>query len=87
MTATPDLTKATSPRRALLVLPLALLFASWLMFQSYTPYASRACYARYQAAKTAADSAAVDSLKLHLASDQSHEGFSCGAIRAHARWW
>jgi hypothetical protein len=87
MTATPDPPDPTSRRRALLVLPLALLFASWLMVQSYTPYASRACYAQYQAAKTQADSAAVDSRKLHLPSDQSHEGFSCGAIRAHARWW
>ncbi len=87
MTVTPAPDDPRPLRRALLVVPLVLLFAGWLMLQSFIPYASRECMAHYRAARTAQDSARVDHEVPRLASDDSHEAFSCGAIRAHARWW
>ena len=76
-----------STRLLLVVIPLAVLFASWILLGRYTSYAAQECYTQYRAARTAADSAVVDGLAPHRASDTSPEVRSCASIRTSARWW
>ncbi len=67
------------------LLAAALLVSAWLMFRVNSSAAARECRARYQEARTAADTAAVD---LILPADDSAdvEAHRCGFIRAAARW-
>jgi hypothetical protein len=72
-------------RRAFLLVAssLALAIAGWLMLRTYTTAASRECVALYHAARTAADSAAVDRIVPH---PDRPEATSCGFTRSSARW-
>ena len=70
------------PLRWMIVAVPALGFALWLMLQAYTSPAARACAAGYRAARTATDTARVDSLVPGGGADPH----SCGFIRTSARW-
>ena len=72
------------PKLVLAGAVLTLLLAGWLLTRSYTSAAARECSALYRAARTAADSARVDT----TTSTQSHrsEPRQCGHMRSNARW-
>lgn len=62
-----------------------LLVSGWLMFRVNSSAEARECRARYQSARSAADTAIVDlSLPTHDSTDV--ETHSCGFIRRGARW-
>ena len=54
----------------------------WIMLQAYTSAAVKECRAGYRAARTAADTARVDSLVPEGGADPH----SCGFIRSSTRW-
>lgn len=66
-------------------LPAVVLLVARLMLQSYTSAAARECHALYRAARTAADTARVDST-ITPGSRSQDEPHSCGFLRTSARW-
>jgi hypothetical protein len=62
---------------------VVILAVGWLMLRMYTSAASRECYSGYHAARTAADTARVDSLVPDPKDPVAH---TCGWIRSSARW-
>jgi ketosteroid isomerase-like protein len=73
------------PFSVLPVLAVALLalFGGWLMLGSYVTNDRDGCAERYQLARTAADTAAVDSL---VPERDGRRGTQCGFLRYAARW-
>ena len=59
---------------------------AWFMVHAFIPPASRECLAMYRAARTAADSARVDSTVPRQSGIANLEAKSCGFIRSAARW-
>jgi len=70
----------------LVAVPLGLV-ALWAVSQAYVSRDSRTCVALYRAARTAADTARVDSTLPAEANARSPESHSCGFIRRSARWF
>lgn len=66
-------------------LATALLVSAWLMLRVNSSAEARECRARYQAARTAADTAVVD-LLVPAHGTTNREAHRCGFIRASARW-
>lgn len=74
-----------APKRIfLLALVVAIAVTGWLLLRVNTSAAARECLAAYRAARTAADSAAVDSLVPVPNGGSSPE--RCLVIRTSARW-
>ncbi len=73
------------PRPAVVVLLVILFVAGWLFFRRYTSSASRECLALYRAARTAADTARIDTT-FTPASRKESDPRSCGFLRHSARW-
>jgi hypothetical protein len=63
-----------------------VLMAAGLMLRVNTSHASRECAARYRAARTAADTAAVDTLVPQEGETPNLEAHSCRFIRKSAGW-
>jgi len=77
----------TPPKRVLLgAMVVLVLAAALLMLRVNTSHAARECAARYRAARTAADSAGVDTLVPGSGETPDLEAHSCGFIRKSARW-
>ena len=83
-----DAPESRSSRKLPLVLIVAVIAASagYAFFSLYQSPTTRECAARYQAAKTPADSALVDQFIPGTAAGRSREAHSCGFIRRTARW-
>lgn len=83
MTALRDSTPADRPR-LLLVLALLVLVAAggWIMLRMYTSGGARGCVTAYREARTAADTARVDSM---VPDSSDAEPRSCGSMRTTAR--
>ena len=74
---------ANPPGRILLVTVVLALLAGWVMLRAYTNPNSTDCIERYHAARTAADSARVDSV---VPKTRTGNRSSCGFLRASTRW-
>lgn len=77
-----------TPFRGLRPLAVVLLIAigGWITVSAFQPLAAKACIARYQTAKTLADTAQVDALMPHVPGNRGPEAHSCGFTRHAARW-
>lgn len=76
----------TPPKTVLLVAgAVIVLLAAWLMATIYTGDPARSCLAMYRTARTAADSARVDSTIPHGPRNQQ-DPHSCRFMRLSARW-
>ena len=73
------------PTRVLLVAALMLGLAAWFMLRAYTSAAARECQTLYRSARTAADTARVDTT-VTPGSLAQQDPRSCGFIRTSARW-
>ena len=85
MASGPHIDLPSPPRWVWIAALPFLAVALWLGLRMYTSFGSDRCADGYAAAKTAADSARVDS----LVPDDGHGGkekFSCGFRRTSARW-
>lgn len=76
---------ARPPRVALAVALAILIAAAWLLVRLYTNSAVDECRALYRAARTAADTAAVDRIVPKGAEGRQTPG-SCGFMRGSGRW-
>jgi len=76
---------STPPKRVLLVAVFMVGVAAWLLAGSFTSAGARECGALYHAARTAADTARVDSTVTPGSSAQS-EPHTCGFMRIGNRW-
>lgn len=77
-----------TPLRGLRPLATLLLVAigGWITVSAFQPLAGKACIARYQAAKTLADTAQVDAFVPRVPGNRGPEAHSCGFTRHAARW-
>lgn len=66
----------------LVALVLVAVIGWWLITRTNVSPQARECGERYRAARTAADSAAVDS----LVPPSGDPGHTCGMMRTNARW-
>lgn len=76
------------PRAPKWLWPLGLLvigFAAWIMMRSYTTRGAAECRSLYRAARTAADTAWVDTT-ITPGSRAHQEPHTCGFMRTSARW-
>jgi len=73
------------PGRVLVVAALILGFAAWLMLRSYTSAGARECQALYRSARTAADTAWIDTT-LTAGSRAEQDPKTCGFRRTSNRW-
>lgn len=73
------------PARVLLAAVLVLAIAAWLILRTYTSAAARECSALYRSARTAADTARVDTTVTRGSRAQQEPG-TCGGMRSSARW-
>ncbi len=76
-------TQVRPPRRILLATVAGALLAGWVLLRAYTNPASTDCIERYHAARTAADTAHVDSL---VPKTRTGNRSTCGFMRASTRW-
>lgn len=72
------------PHLRFMIMAGVVLFAVWLLLRSYTSPAARECRDMYHAARTAADSASIDTVFVEIRG-QDHPS-SCGFMRMTARW-
>jgi hypothetical protein len=63
----------------------ALLVAAWLLSRSFTSPAARECTKLYDNARTASDTARIDTTFAPSARNQS-KPHTCGFMRTSARW-
>ena len=63
----------------------ALLVAGWLLFRSFTSPTARECTKLYDNARTATDTARIDTTFAPSARRES-EPRTCGFMRTSARW-
>jgi hypothetical protein len=71
-------------RRIAIVLA-AVIVAAWLLLRSYSSPAARECVKLYDNARTAADTARIDTTFAPSARNHS-EPHTCGFMRTSARW-
>lgn len=84
--ATPPTSDPPPKWLMLVAICLILLVAGWMMLHVNTSTASRECGVQYRSARTAADTARVDSLVPGGGREGHPEAHSCGFIRHTARW-
>jgi hypothetical protein len=73
------------PKLVLLIAVLVLGLAAWFLLRTYTNGATRECEALYRGARTAADTARVDTT-VTPGSRRQTDPRSCGFLRTSARW-
>lgn len=74
---------ARPPRRILLATLSLALLAGWVMLRAYANPASTGCLERYHEARTAADTAQVDSL---IPKIRTGDRQTCGFMRTSPQW-
>lgn len=82
--STPD-TSRTPPMRVLVPGAIVLALAAWFLLHAYTNAGTRECRALYASARSAADTAGVDTL-ITAGSRRQNEPRTCGFMRKTARW-
>ncbi len=85
MTELPESGSQAPPKWVLIVAVLLLAIAAWPLLRTYTSAAGRECLALYRSARTAADTARVDST-VTPGNRALSEPHSCGFTRIAARW-
>lgn len=79
--------RTAPPRRVVLVTATAALFViAWVMLHANTSAAATRCAREYRAARTAADTAAVDALVPERAPQAGGSQSTCAMLRTSARW-
>ena len=73
------------PRIAIVVALVVMLAMAWLLMGRYTSAGARQCQDLYNRARSAADTAKVDST-ITPASLKETDPRSCGFMRSSARW-
>ncbi|MBL8989248.1 MAG: hypothetical protein JNJ80_23435 [Gemmatimonadetes bacterium] len=73
------------PRRVLMVAVAIIAVAVWYLLDLYTTAGIRECRALYRAARTAADSAVVDTT-VTAAARREADPRTCGFRRSQVRW-
>ncbi len=76
---------ATPPRRVLLATAVVIAVAVWFLLRMYTNEGVRQCRALYRAARTAADTAVVDTT-VTPASRREADPRTCRFRRGQGRW-
>lgn len=85
MTEPPRPRFSAPPKRVLLVAALVVALGGWFMLRAYISPAVRECQSLYHEARTAADSAVVDTT-VTPGSLRQTDPRTCGFIRTSARW-
>lgn len=85
MTEPQPSTSQAPPKPVLLLALLVVGMAAWFLLRSFTSPAARECRALYRSARTAVDTALVDSTVTPGASAQA-EPHACGFMRISNRW-
>lgn len=65
---------------------LVVLVGAWIMLGAYQTEAAKGCLDLYRAARTAADTATVDTMIPDGGPRKRPEAHSCGFMRRTARW-
>jgi len=73
------------PARVLVVITFLAAVAVWFVLHAYTSTGTTECRELYRAARTAADTAAIDTL-VTAGSQAQNEPRTCGFMRRTARW-
>jgi hypothetical protein len=76
---------AAPPKRVLIVAAIMAVLACWFLLHTYTNAGARECRTLYHAARSAADTARIDTL-ITEGSRAQNEPRTCGFMR-HAAWW
>ena len=75
----------SSNRVSIAVVVLVVVLAAWVLLRTNTTSAARDCRAMYHAARTAGDTARIDTTFVPSSKDVS-DPRSCGFMRTSARW-
>jgi len=75
----------TPPKRILVSAVIIVAIAAWWLLHSYTSGGTQECEKRYHAARSAADTARIDSV-VTPGSRAQREPRTCGFMRRTARW-
>lgn len=87
MTAGAGGARRPAPRVVILASVAAgVVLVWWLMTHAFISASARECHRRYSAARTAADTAAVDAHVPDSNATTSAASASCGGMRENARW-
>ena len=73
------------PRAVIFIAAAALALAAWLLSRSYTSSGTREFLSLYHSARTAADTARIDTT-FTPGNRSRAEPHSCGFLRTSARW-
>jgi hypothetical protein len=73
------------PRRILAAAAMAVVLAAWWLLHTYTSAGTRECEALYKSARSAADTARIDTV-VTAGSRAQNEPRTCGFLRKSARW-
>jgi len=73
------------PWLAVAVAALVVIAAGWIFLRRYTSAGTRECVALYREARTAADTARVDTTVVPSSARHS-DPRSCGSMRSASRW-
>lgn len=73
------------PKLVILAVAGILGLGAWLMLRLYTSPGARECQSLYEAARTAADTARIDTM-MTAGSRQEQDPHTCGFRRSSARW-
>ena len=85
MTQPAALGRRPVPWLALVVVVVVGLTATWILLRRYTSPGARECVALYYEARTAADTARIDTTVV-AASLKETDPRSCGSMRVSSRW-
>jgi len=85
MTQQPDSGPRSPPKWVLLAAAVGLALAAWFMLRMYTSDGARECQALYRSARTAIDTARVDTTVTRGSRKQADPP-SCGFMRHSNRW-
>jgi hypothetical protein len=75
----------TPPRRILVAATVVVALAAWWLLHTYTSTGTHECEKLYHSARSAADTARIDTLVTAGSREQS-EPRTCGFMRRTARW-
>lgn len=75
----------TPPTRVLVASTIVLAIAAWFLLRTYTNAGAEACRKLYGSARSAADTARIDTL-VTAGSRRLSEPRTCGFMRKTARW-
>ncbi len=73
------------PRRILAAAAIVVALAAWWLLHTYTSAGTHECEALYKSARSAADTARIDTV-VTAGSRAQNEPRTCGFLRKSARW-